>query len=60
MGLGLLAAVTGLCSAYLLSRSWDYNAIDTGDETAKGLGVRVERHLFKEWKNLLCRFAIRG
>ena len=41
--LGLLAVVTGLCSAYLLSRSWDYNAIDAGDETAKGLGVRVER-----------------
>jgi iron complex transport system permease protein len=41
--LSLLTAVTGLCSAYLLSRSWDYNAIDAGDETAKGLGVRVER-----------------
>jgi iron complex transport system permease protein len=40
--LGLLTAVTGLISAYLLSRSWDYNAIDAGDETAKGLGVRVE------------------
>jgi iron complex transport system permease protein len=41
--LGLLASVTGLSSVYLLSRSWDYNAIDAGDETAKGLGVRVER-----------------
>ena len=41
--LGFLTAVTGLISAYLLSRSWDYNAIDAGDETAKGLGVRVER-----------------
>jgi iron complex transport system permease protein len=41
--LGLLTAVTVLISAYLLSRSWDYNAIDAGDETAKGLGVRVER-----------------
>jgi len=41
--LGLLTLATGLCSVYLLSRSWDYNAIDVGDETAKGLGVRVER-----------------
>jgi iron complex transport system permease protein len=41
--LGLLTAVTGTISVYLLSRSWDYNAIDAGDETAKGLGVRVER-----------------
>jgi iron complex transport system permease protein len=41
--LGLLASVVGLSSVYLLSRSWDYNAIDAGDETAKGLGVRVER-----------------
>jgi iron complex transport system permease protein len=39
----LLASVIGLSSVYLLSRSWDYNAIDAGDETAKGLGVRVER-----------------
>jgi iron complex transport system permease protein len=41
--LGLLASVTGLSAAYLLFRSWDYNAIDAGDETAKGLGVRVEK-----------------
>ncbi|MCG6909421.1 MAG: iron ABC transporter permease [Deltaproteobacteria bacterium] len=41
--LGLLALVTGIGSVYLLYHSWDYNAIDAGDETAKGLGVRVER-----------------
>ena len=41
--LGLLTVITGICSVYLLLRSWDYNAIDSGDETAKGLGVRVER-----------------
>jgi len=40
--LGLIALVTGAGSLYLLLRSWDYNAIDAGDETAKGLGVRVE------------------
>jgi iron complex transport system permease protein len=41
--LGLLVSVTAIGATYLLSRSWDYNAIDAGDETAKGLGVRVER-----------------
>lgn len=41
--LGLLALVTALASAYFLSKGWDYNAIDAGDETAKGLGVRVDR-----------------
>jgi iron complex transport system permease protein len=41
--LGILAGVTGGCSLYLLSRAWDYNAIDAGDETAMGLGVQVGR-----------------
>lgn len=40
--LGLLTTITVLGSVHMLSRSWDYNAIDAGDETAKGLGVRVE------------------
>jgi iron complex transport system permease protein len=43
MELGVLATVTGVCCLYLLSRAWDYNAIDAGDETAQGLGVRVGR-----------------
>jgi len=41
--LGLLTAVTGTAIAYLMANAWNYNAIDAGDETAKGLGVRVER-----------------
>lgn len=41
--LSLLAAVTGAASVYFVTKAWDYNAIDVGDETAKGLGVRVER-----------------
>ena len=41
--LGLIAAVTLACSAYFMANAWNYNAIDAGDETAKGLGVRVER-----------------
>jgi iron complex transport system permease protein len=41
--LGILVVITAMGSVYLLSRTWDYNAIDAGDETAKSLGVRVER-----------------
>ena len=41
-----LAIVTGVlafCLPYLLIKSWDINAIGAGDETAKSLGVDVER-----------------
>jgi iron complex transport system permease protein len=38
-----MAVVTAACSIYFLYNSWNYNAIDAGDETAKGLGVNVER-----------------
>jgi len=41
--LGALAVVTCAVSAYFMAKSWDYNAIDAGDETAKGLGVNVDR-----------------
>lgn len=41
--LGLLAGVTVICGIYFYANSWSYNAIDAGDETAQGLGVRVER-----------------
>lgn len=40
--LGTLAAITALVAAYVLTQAWNYNALDLGDETAKGLGVRVE------------------
>ncbi|WP_346899878.1 iron ABC transporter permease [uncultured Roseibium sp.] len=40
--LGLLSAITALACAYFLTQSWNYNAIDAGDETARGLGVRVD------------------
>ena len=41
-----VAIITGiilLSFPYLLLRSWDINAMGTGDETAKSLGVNVER-----------------
>ncbi|GAB6176237.1 iron ABC transporter permease [Desulfobaculum senezii] len=41
--LGALSAVTAVCCAYFLANAWNYNAIDAGDETAHGLGVRVQR-----------------
>jgi iron complex transport system permease protein len=41
--LALLGAVTVPASVYFLANGWNYNAIDAGDETARGLGVRVER-----------------
>ena len=31
------------CSAYFLMNGWNYNAMEAGDETARGLGVRVDR-----------------
>lgn len=30
-------------AGYFMANSWNYNAIDAGDETAKSLGVRVDR-----------------
>jgi len=39
--LGVMAGGLAVCSGYFMCNSWDYNAIDSGDETAKGLGVRV-------------------
>jgi len=39
----IMAILIGLAMAYFLSRRWDYNALDSGEETAKGLGVNVER-----------------
>lgn len=41
--LGLITAVVAVCSLYLFIKRWDFNAIDAGEETAKGLGVNVSR-----------------
>ncbi|MFH2092107.1 MAG: iron ABC transporter permease [Pseudomonadota bacterium] len=37
-----LSIITGGGLVYFLANSWNYNAMDIGDETARGLGVRVE------------------
>jgi iron complex transport system permease protein len=40
---GYIAAVVAAGIVFFLSNRWNYNAIDAGDETARGLGVRVGR-----------------
>jgi len=39
----LVSVVIAICFPYLLIKSWDINAMGAGDETAKSLGVNVER-----------------
>jgi iron complex transport system permease protein len=41
--LGLFSGVTALATLYFIVNGWNYNAVDAGDETAQGLGVRVQR-----------------
>ncbi len=41
--LAVMTGITALILAYFWWNAWNYNAMDMGDETAKGLGVRVER-----------------
>lgn len=39
----ILAITIGLALTYFMFRRWDYNALDSGEESAKSLGVNVER-----------------
>jgi iron complex transport system permease protein len=41
--LEIMTGVVLLAIIFFIANSWNYNAIDAGDETAKGLGVNVER-----------------
>lgn len=41
--LSFISLTALLVSLFFFANSWNYNAIDAGDETAKGLGVRVDR-----------------
>ena len=40
---GFLVGVLLAVMAYFMWKAWDYNLLDAGDETAKSLGVDVER-----------------
>ena len=39
----ILAVLVTVAFVYFMFRRWDYNALDSGEETAKSLGVNVER-----------------
>lgn len=41
--LGIMAATVGGALLYFLLNRWNYNALDSGEETARGLGVDVEK-----------------
>lgn len=41
--IAILALITLAAAVFFFLKRWDYNAVDGGDETASGLGVRVER-----------------
>lgn len=38
----IMFILTSMAMVYFMYRRWDYNAFDSGEETAKGLGVNVE------------------
>lgn len=38
----IMAAVVGMALVYFLLNRWNYNALQNGEETAKGLGVNVD------------------
>lgn len=41
--LEIMTAIVLIAVIFFVANCWNYNAIDAGDETAKGLGVNVER-----------------
>jgi len=41
--LEIMTAVVLFAVMFFVANCWNYNAIDAGDETAKGLGINVER-----------------
>jgi iron complex transport system permease protein len=44
---GILAVVTLVALLYFLRHRWDYNVIESGEDTAKGLGVNVTQVRFR-------------
>jgi FecCD transport family. len=40
---GIMAFLVIISIVYFMFKRWDYNVLDTGEETAKGLGVNVDR-----------------
>lgn len=44
--LKILAICTALASFYFLTKRWDFNAIDSGEDSARSLGVEVDKLRF--------------
>ncbi|MFD3156985.1 FecCD family ABC transporter permease [Haloimpatiens sp. FM7330] len=42
----IMAIIVCIAMVYFMFRRWDYNALDSGEESAKSLGVNVERVRF--------------
>ena len=41
--LGILTLLVSVCIIYFMTKRWDYNSLDSGEDTARSLGVNVER-----------------
>ncbi len=41
--IAIMAGIVVLSFSYFMFRKWDYNALDGGEDTAKSLGVNIER-----------------
>lgn len=41
--IALMAAAVTICTGYLSAMRWDFNAMASGEETARGLGIDVEK-----------------
>lgn len=41
--IAIMGVIVVVCFIYFLFKRWDYNAIDSGEDTAKSLGVNTER-----------------
>jgi iron complex transport system permease protein len=44
---GILTALTAAALVYFLLHRWNYNALESGEDAAKGLGVHVEQIRFR-------------
>ena len=41
--IGLMSAAVAAAAVFMIARRWDLNALDAGDDAARGLGVDVQR-----------------
>ncbi len=53
--LHIMGALVAVTTAYFLRHAWNYNALNSGDETAKSFGVNVEA--LRLWGMLISSFV---